>query len=357
MKILKTYILTCAVFLSLLPYGASAATSKPTCELEVTTPIGSILVEDTSTILLQKGQVVEIHWESNHAKKATNKLGDAVPLQGTATSSPKKTTSYSYTFTSGTKKAVCSVKVIVVQGSFDAKDLVTENKKPQISGTAIGVKSVYLTVFKKGAEKPVYTSKSIPVKNNEWNTKITKNLTKGEYAISLLGRSTELNTITTGNLTIGKKPITNASIFVAESVPLLIGGTVKKGTSAAVAYIQVINISKATGTVESFTLKQKGLASTDAIQGFTITDNKSTTNVVVGTPSEPIEFKDGSATIPLNTPIAGMDMRLFTIKILLSNSVTANIGKQIKLDVTGIGTTGTEKMVLPIRGVTWTIGA
>jgi hypothetical protein len=358
MKNLKTYILFCAVFLTMLPYGASAASAKPTCELEVTTPMGTVVIEDSGTILLQKGKVVEISWESENAKKASNKVGDTIPLEGSATSSPKKTTSYIYTFSSGTKKAECSVKVIVVQGGFDEKTLVTEVKKPIIRGTAVGVKSVYVTVYKKGEEKPIYTSKSIPVKKDKWNTKITKSLAKGEYEIHLLGKNAELNTITKSTLTIGKKAPTSASTFVAESVPLLIGGTVKKGASAAVAYIQVINISKATGTVESFKLQQKGLASTDTITGFTITDNKSTTNISVGSESNPIEFKDGIVTIPLNTVIAGGDMRLFTIKLQLSNSVTTNLnlGKQIKLDVTGIGTTGVEKMVLPIRGVTWTIG-
>jgi hypothetical protein len=356
MKKLIHLILTLAVVITVLPNAAYGATSRPTCELEVTTPMGSVTIDDKSTVLLQKGEVVKIEWESSNAKKATDSSGDSIPLEGLATSSPKKTTSYIYTFTSGSKKEVCSVKVVVVEGGFKDGSVVTETRKPQISGTALGVKSVILAIYKKGEEETFYKSKTIAVKNGKWSTKITRNLAKGEYKMVLLGKNADLNIIDKGTLTIGKKANKDQTTFVAESVPLLVGGVIKNAGSASVAYIQTINIGKATGTVESITLTQKGNAQTSAIKGFTVTDNKSTTNVTFGSDLEPVVFKEGSVTIPLSTPIKGGDMRLFTIKVLLTNTATTNLGKHIKLDVSGIQTSGLEKMVLPIKGIAWTIG-
>lgn len=346
---------------SLLPSVSYAASSKVTCALEVTTEQGTVDIEDNATVLLVRGTEVEIVWDSTHAKKAFDGDGDKIKLEGTATMSPTTTSTYAYTFTNGSKKATCEVTIQVVEGTFKSSTLSTSSSKPKISGTASGTKSVQLYVYKEGTTKPLYTSNVIKVKKDAWSTTVSKKLKNGTYTVVLVGeKNTELNTIATSTLTIGKKATSesvSATTFVAQSVPLLLGGTAKPNSSVAISFLQVINIGKTSGVVEGFSVKQTGSASTKAIIGFTISDDRDTTSETIGGSEGTVLFKDGVAVLPLHTTIAAGDMRLFTLKAILSKNASEHIGKQLKLQVSAVDTNGTlSQSTLPIRGVTWTIG-
>jgi len=363
MKPLTSYTLRSAVALLLLflmlPLFAFAATAKPTCELTVTTTRGSVTIEDKEKILLIKGEAFTTLWESRNAKEAFDDDGDEITLDGSTVHSPKKNKTYTYQFENGSRKAICEVAVQVVEGDFKESSLSTKSVRPTLGGTASGTRSVQVAIYKEGTEKPIFTSNVIKVKNGKWSTKVSKSLKKGEYDVVLLGeKKTLLNTIATSTLRIGQTAPVQApsTTFVAESVPLLNGGTAKGGATIPVSYIQVINIGNAIGKVEAFNIKQNGSASTNAVVGFTLTDNRSTASVSVGSVARPIVFKDGVAKLPVNILIGAGEMRLFTIKAILAPMVGANMAKQLKLDVVSVDTNGKMGGTFPIRGTTWTLG-
>jgi hypothetical protein len=343
-----------------VPFTTFAASSRPMCELEITTKAGTITTDDKETVLLVKGETIGIVWDSKNAKEAYNDNNDIIDLDGSATSSPSKTTTYTYTFKNGDKKVECEVVVQVVEGDFTETALTTKSLRPTLSGTVLGTKSVQIAIYKEGAEKPLFTSKVIKVKNGKWSTKVTKTLQKRDYTVVLLGeKQTELNTIATSTLTIGsviKKPESPTTTFVVESVPLLNGGIARAGSVVPISYLQVINIGRAGGKVESISIKQNGSASTNAIVGFMISDSRSNVVTTIKAEAGKTLFKDKVATVPINTLVGAGQMRLFTIKAIIASSISPFIATQLKLDVAGVATNGIRKGTLPIRGTTWTLG-
>lgn len=345
--------------LSLLavPFTSSAASSKLSCELAVTTSVGTINIDNKETVLLNKGDVIEIEWDSKNAKKAFDKNDDKIDLDGNATSSPKKTTTYTFQFENGNREVTCTVTAFVVEGAFDQSTLSTMSVRPTVSGEVTGPKTVQLMIYKKNGTKPIFKSKIIKTKNGEWSTKITKSLAKGEYTAVLVGeKKFKLNTIATSTLTIGKKVETSVTTFVVEPVPLLNGGVAKASAAVPVAYFQVINIGKAVGKVESFSIKQNGSASTNAVVGFTISDSQSAVVTTIKAETGKSLFKDTVAKLPMNALIGAGQMKLFTIKAIMAPTLASYIGTQLKLDVSAVETNGTEKGVFPVRGTTWTLG-
>lgn len=357
-RIQLTFIIMLSVLL-VMPFAALASTVKPFCSLTVTTQNGSIKTTEGDTVLLNYGEDIKISWKSKNAEKAFAN-NNKVDLNGSATSSPKKTTTYNYKFVAGTKSKICKVTVQVVEGNIKSSTLQSLSSKPTITGIASGTRSVQIEVYKKNSEKVFFKSKTIKTKNGKWSAKITKKLEDGVYTVVLLGeKQTRLNTIATGTLAIGKKAIseqTKKTTFVAESIPLLVGGFARAGSSVPISYLQVINIGKETGKVESFVVKQNGNASSQTIVGFTISDDQGTKYKDVGTAAVPVVFKDGVAILPVGASIPSGEMKLFTIKAILSPNLSAYAGKQLKLDIAGINTnTAFTKTGFPIRGTTWTL--
>lgn len=350
-----------AFVLFALPFSTHAATNTPSCELTVTTTSGTIEIKKKDRVLLPLGEELKIEWDSTNAKKAFDDNNKAIDQDGSATTSPTKTRTYTYRFENGSKKVICEVTAQVVEGAFKDEALTSPSGKPTISGTAAGTKSVQLFIYKNESDKPLFTSKVITVKNGKWSTKVSKSLAKGTYIVELHGlKNIELNTIATSTLSIGIKPskttATSDTTFVVETVPLLNGGIAKGGTTVPVSFLQVINIGKSKGKVESFSIKQNGTAATNAIVGFTVTDNRTSEVVRVGSISKPIVFKDGIAVIPMSASIEAQDMRLFTIQAILAANVAPHITKHLKLDVSKVATNGKEMGTFPIRGTTWTLG-
>lgn len=340
-----------------IPLFVFAATSKPSCELIVTTPYGTIKIDDAEKVLLPKGEVMEISWESKNAKDAIDDDKNEIELEGTSTSSPKKSRTYTYRFENGRKKAECEVTVQVVEGSFTQSSLATKSTRPTVTGEIKGSRTVQIEIYKEEGAKPFFTSKIIKVKNGKWRARVTKTLPKGEYIVALKGeKKVDLNIIATSTLTIGSTAQASATTFVFESVPLLNGTVARSGTIVPISYLQVINIGKSEGKVESFSIKQNGSALTSSVVGFTVSDNRSPAVTIAGSYLKPIVFKNGLATIPVDMPIAAGEMRLLTIKAMIAPFSMENFTKQLKLDVAAVATNGAERGVLPIRGTTWTIG-
>lgn len=352
MHILRLTIIV-AVFLSFIPISASAASSKVSCSLTVVTGGTQTTVKDKKDVLVKKGDEVRIVWSSKNAKKVTNADGDEVLLTGTQVAFPEKSTTYSYTASSGSKKAKCSVTMVVVSGSINASSLSSESAKPTISGTASGAKKVQVLIQPQGSDKTAFKSKEVKVKNGKWSVKSTKNLADGAYDVFVSGgKGTAGGSIATGTLYIGDAA---ATTFSVSSVPLLFGGTARLGASTPVSYLRITNTGKQAATLSGFTVTQRGSAPTSSIIGLTTVDDKALLRGSVGGSEGSTPFKNGSAFAPMNATFAPGQMRLFTIRAVVSNNAQ-HVGKQLIIDVTGIQATAAIKAAFPIRGTTWTIG-
>ncbi len=356
----STSILIFALSLLCVPFLTNAAAARPTCTLTAETTGGTYSTTRKADVLLIKGESVTISWKSADATMGERGNGDTLSLSGTATHAPQKTSTYSHHFSNGNLRVTCAISVHVVSGEFTESTLATKSTKPTLSGKASGTKSVQIQIFKEGSEKSLFVSKSIPVKNGMWKTKLTKSLSKGAYDIVLLGeKGVELNTIAKETLTIGtvtKATQKTSGTIVAVSVPLLSGGIARGGASVALSYLQIVNTSKEAATIQGFTIKQSGSASTDTITELKISDDSgSYTNSIQGNGTTPL-FKNGTAFIPIQVGLAPGQMRLFTLRATVANTVTAHIGKQLKIDVVGVDTSAQVTSKLPIRGVTWTFG-
>ena len=154
--------------------------------------------------------------------------------------------------------------------------------------------------------------------------------------------STESNTVGTTTLAI-------------QSIPLLVGGTVHAGKSVAISYLQITNIGKDGALLKGFWVKQNGSASTTSVIGLSTVDDKGGSRGLVGGTEGSTPFQNGLALAPTDAFFAPGQMRLFTIKATMTNTISAHIGTQLMIDVSSIETTATVKGLFPIRGTTWTI--
>ncbi len=352
-----TSIILFALYLLFSPFVSQAAVQQPTCTLTAKTSAGTYTTKNSEEVYIVAGETIDISWKSTRAKSAERGSGKVIPLSGTQAHTPSRTTTYTYLFTNETSQTTCTLKVRIMTGTFDESSLMSPSTKPRISGSASGAKVVQVQIFKEGGIKPLYVSKSVPVKNGIWKSPVTKKLKKGVYDIVLSStHGTVLNILSRENLTIGsvtKKDSEKKGKIVAMSVPLLSGGIARGGSTIPLSYLQVINVSNEAATIQGFTITQNGSAQTDAITHLLISDDSDTFhNTVSGTPL----FKNNRAFIPIEIPIAAEQTRLFTIKATLAPTITTELGKQLKIDVAGLTSSASIDSTLPIRGTTWTFG-
>ncbi len=350
--------LALAVVIVCAPLKTSASNEKLTCSLRVTTEVGSVVIDGEKDVLLRKGSAVQIAWESTGATKAKNEKGVSIALSGAGTTSPNKTVKYTYRFSNKSKSVTCSATVHVVEGSIATTSLTSQTSKPTITGKISGVKTIQLKIYKEGSTKAYFSSSVVKVKNGSWKTKILKKLPDGNYIVNVLGeKNMALNTIVSGKIHIGSGVAgsgKSSAILVVESVPLLGGGTIQSGATAPVSYLQVINIGKEIAQVKGFWVKQNGSAPTESIIGLTIVDDTESARGSIGGTEGAVLFKNGSALVPIDASLLPGQMRLFTIKAVLTKNLTPYLGRELKIIVTSMDTTASVKSQFPIYGTTWT---
>lgn len=330
--------------LLLSPNFASAASKKPTCELTVTTPKGKTTVRDEKTISVSSGDSVTIAWETKNATKVLSGKTE-VEEEGSETVTITKSETRTLTVSSGKKKETCEVTLAVTGATLSTSALGTKDKK--LSGTAEGTKEVKIYVTKDG--KKVYTSKDLKVKKGKWSTTMKKALPEGTYTLEIKGDK-GIGTMLSTTLTVGKA--TTGGAVSASLVPLLMGGTARANESAPVFYLKLQNTSKAPVTISGVTMRQAGSAPTAAISHLTIIDEKGGSSGNSGTNA----FKNGSARIPTSATLAPGEMRLFTMRAVMSPSALSYFGTQVALELTGIESSAGVSGKFPIRGTTLTIG-
>lgn len=342
-----------------IPFSASAASSKLSCELTVTTAYDEATFNGKEEVLVQKGDEVTIAWEGKNATKVVDSEKEEVDLEDSVTVTADEDETFSYRFTNKSKKVDCAVSLVVVDASIDEDTLTTDNAKPTISGEATGTKSVRLVITDvKG--KTAFKSKVTRTKRGEWDIRVTKSLKDGTYDVTLFGaKGAEIDAIATGTLVVGdgSTSASNSSTkkggsLSISSIPLLSGGNAAPGASVPVAYIKVANPGKDAASIDGFTLKQNGSASTDTVVSFATNDDKSGSRF---TTSGAGLFKNGSTFVGLPATIPPGQFRIFTIKANLSSTSGMAAGQTLVLDVASVTTGATLGGSFPIRGVTWTL--
>ncbi len=343
-----------------VPVSAEAASSKTSCTLTVTTPRGDTTFDKDEDVYVLKGEAVTVAWESKNATKATDSDGDTIDTEDSVTLSPTKDTTLEYRFTGKGRRAECEVTLKVVEASFDAATLSTSTTKPTISGEVEGLKSVWFEVENEDGKR-VFKSKTLKPRKGEWSAKLSKPLAEGVYNITLFGdKKAELNVLATSTLEILEKGSTSSQSSSGKKVgtlsvsalPLLSGGNAGPGASVPIAYIRVANGGSVATSIEGFTLKQNGSASTDAVVGFSTSDDKGGSR---STTSGAGLFKNGSAYVPLPGVIEPGQTRIFTIKALLAANSASYTGQALMLDVSGVNANASVPSAFPIRGTTWTL--
>lgn len=345
--------------LAFIPSTTNAASSRVSCELSVTTSYGEASFKGKEDVLVQEGDEVTIEWTSKNATKVVDQDKEELDLKDSITVTPDEDETYSFRFSDKSRKADCAVSLVVVDASIDEDTLATDNAKPTISGEAAGAKSVRLEITdEKG--KTVFKSKTIRTKRGEWDVRVTKALKDGTYDVTLFGdKSAEIDAIATGTLVVGdgSTSASNSStkkggMLSVSSLPLLSGGNAGAGASVPVAYIKVSNPGKDAASIDGFTLKQNGSASTDTVLSFSTNDDKSGSRY---TTSGSGLFKNGSSFVGLPATIPPGQFRIFTIKANLSSTSGMSAGQTLMLDVASVRSGATLGGSFPIRGTTWTL--
>lgn len=239
--------------------------------------------------------------------------------------------------------------------------------KPTLRGEADDTKRVSIAVYKEGSTKAVFMKRNLKVRNDDWSVKVSKRLANGTYDVKLTsGSRKNPHTLATSTLAIGKEAIaaaekaadavstvpTSSSSVTVTTIPLLMGGTARGGNSIPVSYLQLRNTGKEAVRVEGFTVTQNGTAPMNLITSLSTVDGKGESR----TTSKAMPFKDGSAFVPSTAVIEAGSFKIFTIKANLAPIVYTSLGKNFKIDVTGVHTNGTEKATYPLRGTTWMVG-
>ncbi len=343
-----------------VPSVTAAASSKPTCELSVAIAGVTTDLHGSSPLLVQLDTPMSITWESARATKAVDQSGYAVALSGMVTVTPDRSMTYAYKFSRGSVRTSCTVPVVVVKGSVTAQPRGVVGAKPIIAGRAKGVTMVTISLTPSGTTTPFYVSDTLRVRNGKWTGRVSKSLPDGLYQVTVNGSGKQNSVvIATSTLQVGIVSAVSASapLVVVVPIPLLIGGVAHPGTSVAVAYLQVINIGTATATLEGFTLTQTGTAPLATVVGLTaVTDNGvargTAGNMLTGTP-----FVGASAFIPLIITLAPREMRLVTIKAVMSPLLVPYLGSTLTLRVSGVTGTLRPHAAFPLFGTVWTMGS
>lgn len=346
--------------LAFAPSTTLAASSRVSCELTVTTSYDEVSFDRDEEVLVQKGDEVTIAWEGDNATEAFDGDNDEIDVEDSITVSPDEDTTYEYHFTNNSREADCAVSLKVVDVSIDKDTLTTDNHKPTISGEAEGTKTVRLEIMNEDGKR-VFKSRNERVRQGEWDARVKKSLKDGTYDVMLFGeRGTELDLIGRTTLVIGEGGSSSAGTASTKmggtlsmsALPLLMGGNAAPGAAVPVAYIKVENTGSSASSIEGFTLKQNGTASTNAVVNVQTNDDKGGARYTTFGAGL---FKDTSVYVPLPSVIAPGQIRIYTIKAGLSTGSGAYAGQTLMFDVTGVTTGAKVPSAFPIKGTTWTL--
>ena len=123
-----------------------------------------------------------------------------------------------------------------------------------------------------------------------------------------------------------------------------------------ISYLMIVNRGSYAARLKGFWVKQNGSAPTRTVTGLSTVDDKGGSRGSIGGTEGSTPFNDGFALAPTDALFVPGQMRLFTIKAMMSSDISAHIGTQLKIDVTSLKAEDvTVTGSFPIRGTTWTL--
>lgn len=145
------------------------------------------------------------------------------------------------------------------------------------------------------------------------------------------------------------------TVLVAQSIPLLFGGTVHAGEFVPVSYIQITNIGSKGTVLEGFEVRQNGSAPAKLITALTTIDDQGGSNGFVESGEKRSLFDEDEAFVPTRAYFAPGQMRLFTIQARIDEEVASHVGDELVMSVTSLKTDAEVEADFPIAGTTWVI--
>lgn len=360
LHVMKPLLLSLVLLLLVVPSFSFAATARPSCSLMVRTSDGDVAARGTEKheLFLHEGDIVQITWKSKNAETARDGQGESVSLSGVATFTVRTSSDYSYHFSAGSREVSCGVSVQVIAGAITSASTFIA-AKPTISGTASGVKTVQVLIRREGATQVLYKSKMLKVHKETWKTKVSKKLPNGNYDVEVVaGKGATRATLVSGTFSVNtdkKNSTSSAASLQVSAVPLLAGGVATAGSEVPISYLQIRNSGKESVLLQGFWVKENGSAAPRAVIGFSAIDDQGVSRGRTGGSEGSTPFKNGLVFVPAVATFAPGEMRLYTIKGVLTSNTSAYRGQQLMIDVTALDATASVKGVFPIRGTTWTI--
>ncbi len=176
-----------------------------------------------------------------------------------------------------------------IQAHIDVSSLTSRFSKPTISGTATGRKKLKVTVYKEDTTRSVFKKSTVKVSREEWNVKVSKKLSDGNYTVVVEGVNVKgvKNIIATETLVVNTKgdstvSSSSKSVLLVGSIPLLSGGNAQAGATVPISYLQVNNTGKESISLKGFWIAQNGSAQTESVIGLSVVDDQSMSRGFVG---------------------------------------------------------------------------
>jgi hypothetical protein len=336
-----------------------ASTVHPGCTLTVTIDGVESPVRSGTKISIREGVLFTIAWVSHNADKGVDRNGKVIALAGSTTTVVTSNTNYLLRFSAGGYQSTCTLSTYVVSGSVTTALVASSSKPITIAGRARGLDTVSVSVTLFGTTTAA-SSKNVSVRHGVWTYVVPQKLADGLYYIAISSTKSGITTlVATSTLNIGNVPVVSVPVpttIVVVPVPLLIGGVAHPGATIAVAYLQIINIGLATTTIQTVSLTQSGTAPVASLVGLTAISDNGVAKGSVGTMVGGTPFIGSNATIPLGLVLAPQEMRLVTIKAIITTNVLPYLGTKIMLLVSGVGTNARIQSTLPLFGTVWTLG-
>ncbi len=354
LKTLLFPLLLVAAF-ALFSQQANAAGSNPTCSL-YTIHNGAIsITQSEDTIKVKKNEIVGLLWNGVNASTAVDSDNNTVALLGFKILTPTRDVSYAYTFSLGSQKVTCRINIELISGSLSTSQKIKSGEKITFSGRAEGVEKVIAVVYPQGSTTALYTTKSLPVKNNKFSFKMPKALPDGNYTIAITTSGVSPIVLATSTVAVGVIVQKNDTTLIVQTVPLLSGGVVKLGRGVATMYLQVINIGSNPANLTGFSFGEIGSAPAASVVGVTITDELGLSNGSVGNMLSGSPFVGSTVNVPLLASLAPRESRLFTVRAVIAPTGIQYLGTQLTMVLSGISGNARVQSALPLSGVTWTI--
>lgn len=152
-------------------------------------------------------------------------------------------------------------------------------------------------------------------------------------------------------------PIVGPTTIRVATIPLLSGGSVAAYGSVPLTYLQIANLGKNVAELTGFTVTQTGTADDALISKLTVINDKGAIIGSLEASAGDSVFEDKETRMGAALRIAPGAVQVVTIRALIGETVSRDIGTRISLGVTAVESNEVieVKGLFPIYGVSWTV--